>query len=94
MPKSAYINNYNLIKTLGSGLNSKVKLAIDKTNGSKYAIKILTEKNDCNIGTSQKALVNEALILKELTHNNITKVWELSNNGNLITEDGKKTSST
>ena len=92
MPKSAYINNYNLIKTLGSGLNSKVKLAIDKTNGLKYAIKFL-KNNDRNIRNSQKALINEASILKELTHNNITKVWELSN-GNLITEDSKKTSST
>ena len=94
MPKSAYINNYNLIKTLGCGLNSKVKLAIDKNNGSKYAIKILAEKNDCNIGTSKKTLVNEALILRELNHTNITKVWELSNCGKLITEDGTKRSDT
>ncbi len=39
------LGRFSLVKTLGSGANSKVKLGIDKENGQYYAIKILKKVN-------------------------------------------------
>lgn len=39
------LGKYNLVRTLGSGANSKVKLGVDKETGRYYAVKIL-KKND------------------------------------------------
>jgi serine/threonine protein kinase len=42
---SLTLGKYTLLQTLGSGANSKVKLALDKTTGQYYAIKILKKGN-------------------------------------------------
>lgn len=43
---STYLNKYKLLKTLGSGGYSKVKLAEDPDTGRHYAIKILKSGNE------------------------------------------------
>jgi serine/threonine protein kinase len=39
------LGRYTLVKTLGSGANSKVKLGVDKALGQYFAIKILKKVN-------------------------------------------------
>ena len=39
------LGKYTLLRTLGSGANSKVKLGIDKSNNRYFAIKILKKGN-------------------------------------------------
>ena len=39
------LGKYTLVKTLGSGANSKVKLGLDKDTGRYFAIKILKKGN-------------------------------------------------
>lgn len=39
------LGKYTLIRTLGSGANSKVKLGLDKFTGQYYAVKILKKGN-------------------------------------------------
>jgi serine/threonine protein kinase len=39
------LGKFTLLKTLGTGANSKVKLAIDKSDGTHYAVKILKKGN-------------------------------------------------
>jgi serine/threonine protein kinase len=39
------LGKYTLIRTLGSGANSKVKLGLDKATGNYFAVKILKKGN-------------------------------------------------
>lgn len=39
------LGRYTLMKTLGSGANSKVKLGLDKSTGQYFAVKILKKGN-------------------------------------------------
>jgi len=39
------LGKYTLIRTLGSGANSKVKLGLDKSTGRNFAVKILKKGN-------------------------------------------------
>ena len=39
------LGRFTLVKTLGSGANSKVKLGLDKATGEMFAIKILKRVN-------------------------------------------------
>jgi serine/threonine protein kinase len=39
------LGKYTLMRTLGSGANSKVKLGLDKGSGTYYAVKILKKGN-------------------------------------------------
>ncbi len=39
------LGKYTLVKTLGCGANSKVKLGVDELTGDKFAVKILKKGN-------------------------------------------------
>ncbi len=39
------LGKYTLVKTLGSGANSKVKLAIDKETNRYFAVKVMKKGN-------------------------------------------------
>ena len=39
------LGKYTLLRTLGTGANSKVKLGVDATSGLYYAVKILKKGN-------------------------------------------------
>lgn len=43
------LGKYTLLQTLGSGANSKVKLAIDKSTNQYFAIKILKRGGNANM---------------------------------------------
>ena len=86
MEKKSSLNNYVLLKTLGAGYNSKVKLGCNKNNGEYTAVKII--KNSNNMDSNLKAILNEAQILQQLDHPNIIKIYELSDQGHKIKKDG------
>ena len=82
------INGYKLIKLLGKGSFSKIKLL--EKNGKKYAMKIinknlLTNKQFFELNKEGKIIVNsllenamrEVTILKKVNHKNIVKLYEI-----------------
>ena len=70
------IDDYIILKELGKGSYASVKLAINKYNKNKYAIKIYTKK--ALLDPQKKAIVNnEIKILKQLDHINIMKLYEV-----------------
>ena len=86
-----YYNEYKLLKILGRGAYSKVKL-VEKDN-IKYAMKIIDKKelkkkkmfkqdNDGNVIVTNllKDALKEIAILKKLNHPNIIKLYEILHN--------------
>ena len=70
------IDDYIIIKELGKGSYASVKLAINKYNRNKYAIKIYSKKT--LLDPQKKSIVNnEIKILKQLDHINIMKLYEV-----------------
>jgi serine/threonine protein kinase len=85
--KEASVNNYTLLKDLGSGLNSKVKLGMDKTTGIHYAIKVARKGPKMN--SNRDSMINENKILMDLQHPNIVRLHELCVDG-VTTKPGKQ----
>ena len=85
--KFSYLDDYILIKTLGSGYNSKVKLAFDKKENKYYAAKIIRSK--VHINSNIKALKNEISILTKLSHPNILNMKEYNEEGLYIKKNLK-----
>lgn len=80
-------DNYKLGKTLGSGAFATVKEGTDKTDNTKYAIKIFEKQNLSTLDT--EALHIEIGILKSLNHDHIIKLYNVFDepkNYYLITE--------
>ena len=70
------IDDYIILKELGKGSYASVKLAINKYNRNKYAIKIYSKK--ALLDPQKKGIVNnEIKILKQLDHINIMKLYEV-----------------
>ena len=70
----ATIQNYKLLKTIGKGLYSKVKLAASKTHSNKfYAIKIIKRHHveKISLDIFKKIMLNEVTLLQKLDHPNI-----------------------
>lgn len=67
------IDNYNLGKVLGLGSYAVVRLAINKQNNQKYAIKTY-EKSKLVDAQKRKNVTRELKILSKLRHPNIIKL--------------------
>ena len=72
--KSEILNEYRVIKQLGSGLFSRVYLA-ENRDGMKVAIKMIKKKNFVTKETIQKILI-EKEILKLIDHINVLKLYK------------------
>lgn len=83
----SYLNNFQIMKKLGTGYNSKVKLAINTLTNKEYAIKIM--KDDENISSNIRATINENQTLLQLNHPNIIKLFEIGNNGKYTKSSGE-----
>ena len=67
---------YDLGRELGRGNFATVKLAVSKTNGNKYAVKIVDKAKFLQHQHREGALLDEVNILKFLQHDNIIKLEE------------------
>jgi len=77
------IDDYIILKELGKGSYASVKLAINKFNRNKYAIKIYSKKT--LLDPQKKGIVNnEIKILKQLNHINIMKLYEVIDSVNYL----------
>ena len=74
--KNIILANYKIIKILGKGTFSTVKLAIDRETGEKIAIKIL-EKNKIKSKRDFKRIERELNMVRNINHPNIAKVYDI-----------------
>lgn len=84
------LGKYTLLKTLGSGANSKVKLGLDTETNRHFAIKIL-KKNNTNLDAKFLELVmTEVVTMTQLSHPNIVNLIEYNKDGVVEKSNGKK----
>lgn len=70
------LDEFKVIKTMGSGYSGKVKLGQNLTTGQNYALKIL-KPDTHSLKDLLASLKHEYMILKELTHSSIVKMYDL-----------------
>ena len=75
------LGKYTLLKTLGSGANSKVKLGMDKTTGLYYAVKILKKGNPNLDHKFLELVMTEVQTMSQLNHPNIVNLIEYGKDG-------------
>ena len=85
--KDPTIDEFTLIKEIGSGHNSIVWLAYNREDSKNYAIKVVNDAT--NIENNIRAIINEANILKQLQHPNITALHKVSNEGKYTSSEGQ-----
>lgn len=77
------INNYKLLKILGSGTYSTVHKGIDKRTRQLVAIKVMEKKKILKAKVSVDNLIQEIGLLKKLQHKYIVKMedfcWDSAN---------------
>lgn len=84
------LGKYTLLRTLGTGANSKVKLGLDKESGTYYAVKIL-KKGNPNLDKKFLDLVmTEVNTMLALKHANIVNLIEYSKDGVVEKSDGSR----
>jgi 5'-AMP-activated protein kinase, catalytic alpha subunit len=81
---------YTLLRTLGTGANSKVKLAQHKGTGEFAAVKILKKGNPLNDSKFLELVMTEVETMSKLKHKNIVNLIEYSKEANVEKEDGTK----
>lgn len=84
------LGNYKLLRTLGSGANSKVKLAQHKDTGALCAVKILKKGNPNLDSKFLELVMTEVETMSKLHHPNIVNLLEYSKEANVEKEDGTK----
>jgi len=84
--KHARLSKYFLVKPLGSGYNSKVKLGYNPLDNQYVAVKIIKHSHPClNIKTLHK----EIEILQALSHPNIVNLIEFHESADYIKKNGQ-----
>lgn len=84
------LGKYNLLKTLGSGANSKVKLGQDKDTGRFFAIKILKKSNPNNDAKFLELVMTEVHTMSQLSHGNIVNLIEYNKDAVVEKSNGHK----
>lgn len=70
------LDNFRILKTLGSGYSGKVKLGQDMTSGNSFALKIILPDHD-SVDTILQSLKKEFDILKNIDHPSVVKMFDL-----------------
>jgi serine/threonine protein kinase len=83
----ASLDEYQIIKDLGSGAFSTVKLAKHKDNGKLVALKIIKDDALEN-SSSMNTFKNEVEIMQEISHPNIVNLLSSSSDGVLKNQNG------
>jgi serine/threonine protein kinase len=84
------LGKYTLIRTLGSGANSKVKLALDKTTNRYFAVKILKKGNPNLDSKFLELVMTEVHTMSQLSHPNIVNLIEYGKDGVVEKQNGVK----
>jgi len=84
------LGKYTLLRTLGSGANSKVKLGVDKDSGRYYAVKILKKGNPNLDHKFLDLVLTEVHTMSKLNHLNIVNLVEYNKDGTVEKANGKK----
>ena len=90
MQNKAKLDNYLILKTLGTGYTGKVKLGRDMETGDLRALKILdpTTMDSHKLNKVVKSLQNELNVMKNLNHRNIVKFIGLNPEGRYVNKKG------
>lgn len=78
---TAKLGNYTLVRTLGSGANSKVKLGYNEEEQKHYAIKILKANQKDEDEKAIETFMHEVTAMKNLSHPNIVNMKDFSRDG-------------
>jgi len=84
--KYATLDKYILVKTLGSGYNSKVKLGYEAASNQYYAVKIIKHSHP---SLNLKTLKKEIEILSQLKHTNIVNLIDFSESADYVKKSGQ-----
>lgn len=84
------LGKYTLLRTLGSGANSKVKLGLAKESGRYYAVKILKKGNPNLDHKFLDLVLTEVHTMSKLNHLNIVNLVEYNKDGTVEKENGTK----
>mmetsp|Transcript_40911 Transcript_40911/g.47038 ORF Transcript_40911/g.47038 Transcript_40911/m.47038 type:complete len:488 (-) Transcript_40911:410-1873(-) len=84
----ARCDRFNVVKTLGSGAYSKVKLAVDSETGQRVALKILTIPNQRIQEKFVEMVSNEVNMMSRLAHPNVVNLVAVSESGTYTKRDG------
>ena len=84
------LNQYALLKTLGQGTYSKVKLALSKENGLYYAIKIHRSDDPKFTETARDVVRTEALAIVKLKNPYIVNIIEYLDEAEVKKSNGSK----
>ena len=85
--KFATLDDFILIKLLGSGFNCKVKLGYQESTKKYYAIKIIRTK--VHVASNIKAMINEIQLLTKMKHPNIINLLRYAEDGTYLKKNGK-----
>ena len=90
MQNKARLDNYMVLKTLGTGYTGKVKLGRDMSSGQLYALKILdpTKMDAQKLSKVVKSLENELAVMQNLNHPNIVHFLGLHTSGTYTSRSG------
>lgn len=83
--KYAQCDKYLLVKPLGSGYNSKVKLGFDSQNNSYAAVKMIKHSHP---SLNLKTLKKEIEILQSLSHPNIVNLFDFQESADYVKKNG------
>ena len=82
------LGKYTLVRTLGSGANSRVKLAQDE-NGNYFAIKILKKADSERDRRILELVITEVQTMSQLNHSNMVNLIEYNREGIQTKADGR-----
>lgn len=84
------LDKYTLLRTLGQGAYSKVKLGLRKDTGEYFALKV-HKRNDPNFTQESRTIVmSEVKSIIQLKHPNIINIVEYIDEAEVEKEDGRK----
>lgn len=79
--KSAYLDEYRIVRTLGAGYHAEVKLAVDD-HGTQVAIKKYKKET-----ATLETLKHELGVMKQLEHENLVRLLSVRENATYKAED-------
>lgn len=83
------LGKYIILKTLGSGAYSKVKLVEDSETGNRYAMKIHSPDSSALTLEIKNTIANEVKAIRSFDHPNIVKIVDFIEAGTIIKPDGR-----